>query len=290
MKLFQSTLLAVSLVAAATVQGQIRIGGSDLLAPHLEEALSTHAEARGLEMKADFGGSYQAFDKLRSGDLDLGIVAIPVGGELPEDEFRVVPFASLVVTVAVPEGNPINQLDFRQLSGIFAQTPAVSMTRWGDVGLSGEWAARSIAPGAVTPVEHSLALDLFRHTALSRGELRRTLLYFDDMESVRRRLLQDNSAIAVLHRIPAAGDFKVLSIAGTSDGRAIAPTLETVASGEYALRLPLYILYRQDRGTDLGETLLFLMDEEATEAVEKSDLAPLPSPTRERLSLEFERL
>jgi ABC-type phosphate transport system substrate-binding protein len=49
-------------------------------------------------------------------------------------------------------------------------------------------------------------------------------------------------------------------------------------------------MYRAEKGKDLREVLRFLVDDEGTEAVEKSGLVPLPEMTRERLALDFERL
>lgn len=290
MKFFQISFLAVALLTTAS-QAKIRVGGSDLLAPHLETTLMERIQELGLEVEIDFAGSYQGVEKLKSGDLDLSIVAIPVGETLPEEDFRVVPFASLVVTVAVSPANPITQMTFQQLGGVFGQAQSISLSRWGDAGLTGEWTARSIAPGAVTPVKHGLALDLFRHTVMQAGALRRTLTYFEDLDAVRERLARDNAAIVLLHRIPEVTEgLKLLAISEGTDQRAIAPRLETVAAGDYPLRLPLYIMYRSDKGEELRELLRFLVDDEGTEAVEKSGLAPLPEMARERLSLDFERL
>ncbi len=143
----------------------------------------------------------------------------------------------------------------------------------------------------MTPVKHGLALDLFRHTVIQAGALSRRLTYFDSMEAVREMLARDNATIVLLHRIPEVTDgMKLLAISEGADQRAIAPRLETVAAGDYPLRLPLYIMYRSEKGKELRDVLRFLVDDESTEAVEKSGLAPLPGMARERLSLDFERL
>jgi ABC-type phosphate transport system substrate-binding protein len=290
MKSFYVAFLFVSF-CASVLNGQLRVGGSDLLAPHLQKALNDYTEARGLEAEVDFAGSYGAFERLRNGELDLAIVAVPDGGRLPEDEFRVVHFASLVVTLAVPAGNPLNQVTMSQLTSLYGEADAAAITRWGQFGLRGEWAARSISLGAVSPVKHGLALDLFRHTVLQARGLRRTLAYYENVEAVRRRFAQDSAGIAILNRIPAQQEgMKVLAVARTDDGLAHPPTLETVAAGEYPLRLPLYLVFAPDRGAEVRDIARFLVGDEASEAVEASGLAPLPEPRRQRLFFEFERL
>jgi ABC-type phosphate transport system substrate-binding protein len=273
------------------MHAQTRIGGSDLLAPHLRQALVEYAEGRGLEVEVTFGGSYRALDQLKSGDLDLAVVAIPDGGQMPGSEFTAIHFASKVVTVAVPPSNPLTQLTMRQLSSIFAEGESAAVARWGQLGLSGEWAVRAVAPGSVTPTRHSLALDLFRHTVLQSRGLRRNVSHFENIDQIRRRFQQDNAGIVILHRIPQdLSGLKILSIARSDTTLAYAPTLETVAANEYPIRLPLYLVYSPANGADLQDILRFLVGEEATEALEEGSLAPLPRPRRQRLLLDFERL
>jgi|GEM_PF-1746602 len=289
MKLFHISLVAAAL-SFSTAHAQIRIGGSDLLAPHVQTVLVEYAEVRGLEVEVSLTGSYYGLERLRQGELDLSIVAVPPGAEVPSGEFRSVRIASKVVTVAVAPSNPLNQVTQRQLAGIFAEGEPTA-PRWGQVGLTGEWAARTVAPGAITPVRHSLALDLFRHTALQGRGLRRTLAYYEDVAAVRRRFEQDNSGIVILHRIPESLDgLKILAVAGGEDAIAHRPTLETVAADEYSLRLPLYAVFPVARAGEVGEILRYLVGDEATEAIMESGLAPLPALQRQRLAFEFERL
>lgn len=284
-------ILLAALAIPAFSHAQLRVGGSDLLAPHLRTALEEYAEGRGIELEVDFVGSYHGLKQLERDELDLALVAIPDGGDLPEEGMRAVHFASKVATVAVAPANPLNQMTLSQLAGIYGEAEAVNITRWGQLGLTGEWSARSLTPMAVTPVRHSLTLELFRYTALDSRRMKRNITYFEDIDGIRRRFQQDNIGIALLHRIPEdTTDLKLLSVARSDGDLARAPTPETVAADEYPLRLPLYIVYRSDRGAEVREILRFLVSEEASEAIEEADLVPLPSPQRQRLFFEFERL
>lgn len=290
MKSFHIFLIAILLPAAAS-EAQLRVGGSDLLTPHLETALAEFSETQGVDLEVELTGSYHGLERLRQGEFDISIVAIPDGGEVPGGEFQSIKIASKIVTVAVAPSNPINQITLRQLAGIFAGGEAGAADRWGQLGLTGEWSGRAIAPGAITPMRHSLTLDLFRHAALGGRGLRRSLTYFEDTAAIRRRFEQDNSGIILLHRVPEDTDgLKILSIAATDDGIARQPTPETVAADEYPLRLPLYLVFPADTGSDLRDLLRYLVSEEATEAIEASALVPLPAAQRQRMAFEFERL
>lgn len=288
MKFLHASLFLIFATIAAS--GEIRVGGSDLLAPKLSTALSEYAEARELDVSVDFGGSYRAVEQVRDGELDLAIVAIPDGHDLPDEALHSAALAFQVVVVGIPPSNPINQLTLRQLGAIFGEAEATHITRWGQLGLTGEWESRSITPGAISPLRHSLALDLFRYIVLQSRNLRRSLTHFETIDEIRRRFQQENAGIALLHRLPAnTEDLKLLAIARTGEDLAHAPSPQNVASGDYPLRLPLYLVFQPERGSDLKDILLFLTSQEVSEAIEESSLLPLPDRQRQRLFFEFER-
>lgn len=282
---FTSLLLVFGLA-----HGQIRIGGSDLLTPNFDAALTEYADSRDLDLTIDFTGSYPGMEGLKKGSLDLAVVAIPVGGDLPGEGLRAIPFASKVLAIAVPQANPLNQITMQQLAAIFGESEASNITRWGQLGLTGEWSSRSIAVASVSQAQHTLALDLFRHQVLQSRNTKPNLSEAPDINSLRRFLSQDNSSIALLHRIPADGaGMKILPIARTNTDLAFGPNPETVANNDYPLVLPLYLVFPTEGAGELKDLLRYMVSEEAAEALEGSDLTPLPSQQRQRLYLEFER-
>ncbi len=279
------------LILASLAHGQIRIGGSDLLDPNFSSALIDYAEARDMDVTAHFVGSYPAIDALKKGELDLAIVAIPVGAELPGDGLRTVALASKVLAVIVPQANPINQISMRQLAAVFGEAESSNFTRWGQLGLTGDWSARSIGVGSISQSQHALALDLFRHQVLQSRNIKRNVAQMSDIAAIRRQFQQDTSGIALLHRVPTNSDgIKVLPIARADEDLAYGPTPERVASNEYPLRLPIYLVFPAEKAGHLKEMLRYIVSEEAAEALDASDLIALPSQQRQRLFLEFERL
>lgn len=278
-------------VIAGAARGEIRIGGSDLLASHFAPALAAYAESRGIEAKVEFHGSYSGLEGLKNGSIDLAIIAVPDGKGLPEGGFRKEYLGAKVAAVMVSEANPVSQVTLRQLGGIFGESEATNLTRWGQLGLGGEWSARSVVPSAVSSAEHTLTLDLFRHTVLQSRPLRRGLVEADGIETIRRRLQQDTQGIALLHRVPAdLSGMKILDVARGDADIAYGPSANAIASNDYPLRLPLYLVFPEAEGAKLKDLLRFIASEEAAEALAETGLVALPGSQRQRLYFEFERL
>jgi ABC-type phosphate transport system substrate-binding protein len=279
------------LLISGLSSAQIRVGGSDLLATHFGAALAEYAEARGLDVTTDFSGSFPGVEGLRSGELDLAIVAVPDGMEVPGGDFRSEYVGAKVLAVVVSTGNPLTQVTLRQLGGVFGESEATNVTRWGQLGLTGEWANRSIVVEAISSDSQSLALDLFRHTVLGSRTIRRNVSQFADIEVIRRRFQQDNNGIALLHLVPSdARGLKILSVARNETDFAQPPGPASVASNEYPLRLPLYLVFAPGKGERLKELLRFIVSEEASQALVASGLMPLPAASRQSLDFDFERL
>lgn len=290
MKLINLFLLSLILGALAT-HGQIRIGGSDLLTPELETAISRYAEARDIEVSIDLSGSYRGMEDLRSGQLDLAFLAIPDGRANAMEGIRLMPIAFKSIAVVVSPANPINQLTYPELGGIFGQSEAANITRWGQLGLTGEWSGRSIALVALGPTQPNLALDMFRHTVLRSPTLRRTIAYVDSTERLIQQLAQDTTTIGLLPTVPALQDgLKLLSLSNAEMGVAHQPTPENIASGDYPLRLPIYLAFSEIRAREIVDILRFVVSDEAAEAIRNSGLVPLPAGQRQRMAFEIERL
>jgi ABC-type phosphate transport system substrate-binding protein len=283
-------VICILCLAAGTAFGQIRIGGSDLLAPHFSKALSDYAASRDFDVAVDFSGSYPALEGLRKGEIDLAIVAIPDGQEVPAGQFRSVHVASKALAVVVAQTNPLNQLTIRQLAGIFGEAEATNFTRWGQLGLTGEWASRSIALHTISHRDHTLAVDLFRHQVLQSRNMKRNVAEAAGTEALALRMQQDSHGIALMHRVPTrVSGMKVLSIARGDTDLAVSPTPESIAN-DYPLRLRLFVVYPAARGGELRDLLRFTIGGEAAEAIAASDLVPLTDQRRLALQFEFERL
>lgn len=273
------------------LHGQLRIGGSDLMEPHFREAIVEYATARDLDVAVHFAGSYPAVDALKKGEIDLAILAIPDGGDVPEGDLRSVHLASKALAIVVPQANPLNQITLLQLAAIFGEAEASNVTRWGQLGLTGDWASRSISLGSVSRQDHTLAVDLFRHQVLQSREMKRNVAESPGVEAIRLRMQQDQHGIALVDRIPSRLEgIKLLPVARSETELAVGPSLQSISNSDYPLRLPLYLVFARDRAGDLKEILRYLVSEEAAEAIAACGLTPLSDQQRQGLYFEFERL
>ena len=85
---FGKTLLLLPLALIATVQAEeIRIAASDLLADYIKVPLKAYGAENGATFFVDSIGSLPALDRLRSDEIDLAIIAVPEGDQVPRDEF-----------------------------------------------------------------------------------------------------------------------------------------------------------------------------------------------------------
>ena len=134
--------LPLSLIATAQAE-EIRIAVSDLLADYIREPLQVYGTENGITLVVDSIGSLPALDRLRSDEIDLAIVAVPEGDELPRDEFDIYPFAYDVAVLVVNDSNPIDEISIAQLGGIFGSNEEFNLKTWGELGLSG-WGSRNI--------------------------------------------------------------------------------------------------------------------------------------------------
>ena len=67
-------------------------------------------------------------------EIDIAIIAVPVGKEVPRDEFRIYPFAYDVAIIAVNSNNPLTELSLSDLAGIYGSNEKLQFQHWGDLG------------------------------------------------------------------------------------------------------------------------------------------------------------
>ena len=193
--------------------------------------------------------------------------------------------------VFVNANNPIERITLDQLDAIYSPERrrgcAKDIRTWGDLGLTGEWAAR--------PIEayiHRLpnGVDYFVQKIVTRGaDFKKSVLQLP----MRRGKLGPDELIAeaaVQH--PAAIGFacfgvqvpgmKTIPVAETAAGPYYAGSLEEVKSMAYPLSRPVYIVIDREPGAPLapkiGEFLSFVLSREGQECVAASDgWLPLPA-------------
>jgi len=274
--IFLTTLLAAD---------EIRIAASDLLGDSVVAPLKAHASERSLELKIDSIGTLPALDRLRSDEIDLALIAIPEGEEVPSEEFSIYPFAYDVAVVVVNDSNPLDEISMAHLGGIFGRDEEFNFNTWGELGLTG-WGNRSIKQ-LVGVAEDSIALELFRYSVFSGGSMKQTVAMVKEGE-IEGLLAADTASIGILSRLPDNKKLKVLMISSGSDTPAFGPTDVNIHYGDYPIRLSFYIAYKPSDDAKLRQVIRVLLDDEIAANLAKKDLFALPETVRRQLQVDID--
>ena len=267
----------------------LRIGGSDLLGAAFQEALEEFAREYDVDVRIELRGTYAARTALEDGRLDLALMAAPGETNGGPEGFDAHVFAYQTAVLAINSSNPLNELNLSQAAGIYGAEELNSFTRWGDFGLSGDLRPRSIGLHSID-AGSSIAVDLFRHEVLRTPRLRGTVTFHRTPAEAIAAVEDSVAAIALLPQSPPPErPLRVLALSREEGGIAFGPSRENVHSGDYPIRLPVYLVFSPESRESLRDLLLFLTRERVAEAIEAAGLLPLPSSARNRQRLEFER-
>lgn len=291
MRLFRlSVWLAVfALGLCGGLRAQIRVVGSDLLGPRFTAALEEFARENNLSISLELRGTRPGLELLESARADLGLLVVPPGETPPAGEFVSRAIACQPLVVVVPMRSPVTQLTHEQVRGIFAQGGVPAAT-WGDLGLVGEWRGRALVAHALQP-ESALVLAFARRTVLNGVELKPTVVLARDPEQLAQRVQSGESAVGLTNALPAEGSgLRAVALAPSVSDPAFTPTPEFLASGDYTLRLPLYVTLRRSSAQRLLPLLRFLLSDTAAETLAPAQFVGLPVGARNQLVFELEEL
>ncbi len=287
--LFIPALFVLTISLPAEDRPVLRVGGSDLLGTAFQEILGDFAQEFDIDVQVSLRGTYAARAGMDEGRLDLAILAAPAGADSHFDGFESHALAYQTVVFAINSANPLNELTLPQVSAVFGAQEVSSFTRWGDLGLAGELRPRSIDLHSIA-AGSSIAVDLFRHQVLRTPRLRASVTYHRTSNEVIGALAESTATIGLLPQAPPPGrPVRVLALAREDGGIAFGPSRENVHTGDYPIRLPVYLVFSPENREALRDLLLYLTRERVAEAIEASGLVPLPASARNRQRLDFER-
>ena len=279
-------LLPLSLIATAQAE-EIRIAVSDLLADYILAPLKVYGTENDTTFVVESIGSLPALDRLRSDEIDLAIVAVPEGDELPRDEFNIYPFAYDVAVIVVNDSNPIDEISVARLGGIFGSNEELNLNTWGELGLSG-WGSRNIKALAGTN-DKSIALELFKHSIFKGGGLKPNVSIVKDTE-IEDLISSDAASIAILSRMPENSNIKVLMVSSGDDtyAPAFGPADYNVHYGDYPIRLTFYIMYNMRDDLKLRSTIRELLNDEVATSLRANDFISLPDTLRRKFLIDLD--
>jgi phosphate transport system substrate-binding protein len=282
-------LLAVTLLMPS-VHAEVRVVGCDLLGKGFSSELTAYSLRNDLDVKLDLTGSATGMEQLKMGAADLGLILFAPDDKKPEDQFMVVPVAYQTAVVVVPASLPLSQISYEQLSAIYGDQADFTIKRWGDLSVTGEWANRNILPNITGP-GGGLSYDLFRYTVLRSPNLKPLVARQDSDKATLKRILGDEGGIAIMAMLPEKqSGLKALAVARKTNDVAFGPTSENVQSGDYPIRLPVYLVFKKSSAKHIQLVLRYLLSEEAVPLWKKAGLVPLPVQARNQQIFDLEVL
>jgi ABC-type phosphate transport system substrate-binding protein len=256
------------------------IVGSDLLAKSLTPGLAKSVP----RLKIDLSGSLPARRQLQAKEASLGLLFLREDEKPPQvEKLQAVLYAHAAVVVMVHRSNTaVYQINFTSLAGVFGKEARTRVLNWND--LPDVTRSELILPGMFSP-EGSYVRELFQGLVLEgqpfQNEPRWTLT-----EANLRETLSSRAGCLVL--APTVMDRQVGKVLNVSDGRPgksstpYSPDEMNIYNGDYPLRLPLYLYYREDQLATLRPALLWLYSDEAAGILQAQGLHPTPKVIRDR--------
>lgn len=272
------------------LHAEVRVVGSDLFGPKFSAALTAHAKRNELDLTLALAGSRVGLEQLKNGQADLGVVVFAPGEQPPGPPFVSLPVAYHTTVVVVPASVPVTQITFGQLNAIYGDDAQSGVRRWNDLGVTGEWAHRNILPNIPGP-GGGITFDLFRYTVLTAPKLKPTVSVQAGLAETLTRIRGEEGGMAILPLLPPEQPrLKTLLVARDAKEVAFGPTPENIHSGDYPIRLPVYVVFRKEDAKRMQPTLRYLLSEDAVPVWDSVHLVPLPIQARNQQIFDLEVL
>lgn len=283
---------------ASGVSGNVNSVGSDTLANLMtlwSEEFNKQYPNVNIQVQA--AGSSTAPVALIEGTSNLGPMSRKMkDSEIAEFEKRfgykptAIGVAIDALNVYVHKDNPIAEkgLSLAQVDAIFSATRSCgykeNITKWGQLGLDGEWADRDIQLFGRNSVSGTYGF--FKENALCGGDFKDTVAEQPGSASVVQGVTKSLNAIGYSGIGYLTSGVKGVALAREDGGKAIAPNPETAADGSFPLARFLYIYVNKAPNKELDplvrEYIKLIMSKEGQMVVVKDGYVPLPVSAAKR--------
>jgi len=282
--------IGLSACLSVVIQAQpIKLVGSDLVVGSIDVELQKFAKENELKLSFELKGSRLGMEELnKPGGADLGLLVFGNEDSKPGPEFRQLCIGYFTAVVAVPKSLEFSQATFNQLAGIYGARELSDIRRWEQLGVTGSQAQRSILTVA-TGRRGGLALDIFRYGVMQKPDLKPTVTLLDNATAAAARVNSDEGGMVLLPSpFGLNANLKVLLVSKTERGVAYGPTPENLHSGDYPLRLPVYLVFRKSDTKRLNFVIRHLLADETNPVLAQAGIIPLPVQARNQLVFELE--
>jgi len=244
----------------------------------------------GVRIQVEGKGSSTAPPALIAGTAQLGPMSRAMkSSELDEFERRFgykptqVSVAVDALSVYVNKDNPIEKLTLPEIDAIFSKTRLgghpTDIKTWGDLGLSGDWAARPISVYGRNSASGTYAY--FKEHALFKGDYRDTVKEQPGSASVVQGVTEDLYGIGYSGIGYKTSGVKAVTLAAKAGEPYYPAEPAAVFSGSYPLARFLYVYVNKtpNEAVDplIREFLRYVLSQEGQQVVVKDGYLPLPS-------------
>jgi len=277
------------------VSGSINSIGSDTLNNLMTLwAEGFRSEYPNVSVEIQGAGSGTAPPALVEGTANFGPMSRPMRGtEIEEFEdnygYEPTPIRGAIdaLGVFVHQDNPLECVTMEQVDAMFSSTRSggadAAIETWGDAGLDGDWADRSLAMYGRNSASGTYGY--FRDVALFGGDYSADVREQPGSSTVIQGVASDINGIGYSGIGYATADVKALEIRG-DDGECYAPTAENAVSGDYPIARFLYIYVNKDPNEDLdplrAEFVRYVYSRQGQEDVVRAGFFPVVNALAEQ--------
>ncbi len=186
------------------------------------------------------------------------------------------------LAVYVNKDNPLTQLSLAQVDAVFSKTRrrgGKPVTKWGDLGLSGDWAARPISIYGRNSASGTYGF--FKEHTLSNGDYKDQVKEQPGSASVVQGVTEDRFGIGYSGIGYRTSGVKVVALADKEGAAYSDGNYADVKSGKYPLNRFLFIYINKAPGKPLDplvkEFMKLILSKEGQEVVIKDGYLPLPA-------------
>lgn len=207
---------------------------------------------------------------------------LPLGLRVSRGSYNI-PQRSQILTVYVNKDNPIQKLTLAQLDAIFSKSRKrgykEDITTWGQLGVTGEWAAHPINLYGLNEDSTGVA-EWFRVNALLKGKWRDSVTEQPGPKELIQKITDDRFGIGFTGVSYLDPNIKIVALSESDSGPFSSGSMADVLGGKYPLTRSMYIYINKTPGKPIDriikEFLAFVLSKEGQEAVVKAgELLPL---------------
>lgn len=282
------------------VSGNLSSVGSDSLANLMTLWAEDYKKLYpNVNIQIQAAGSSTAPPALTEGTANLGPMSRPMkDNELQAFEEKygykptAVPVAIDALAVFVHKDNPIKQLTIQQVDAIFSSTrlcgEAKDLKTWGDIGLTGEWAAKPIQLFGRNSVSGTYGY--FKEEALCKGDFKANVNEQPGSASVVQSISSTVNAIGYSGIGYRTASVRAVPLVN-KQGEVEEANENNALSGKYPLARFFYVYVNKAPNKPLdpleAEFLKLVLSKQGQEVVVKDGYIPLPSKVVEKTMKEL---